>query len=98
MIHVAITHGDTNGIGYEQIFKTFEASEMLELCTPVVYGSPKVAAFHRNTLGLQTPYTIIHKAEDAKDGRLNLLAVIEEETKVDFGIANANRGRPQPRP
>ena len=52
MIHVAITHGDTNGIGYELIFKTFEASEMLELCTPVVYGSPKVAAFHRNTLGL----------------------------------------------
>lgn len=89
MIHVAITHGDTNGIGYELIFKTFEASEMLELCTPVVYGSPKVAAFHRNTLGLQTPYTIIHKAEDAKDGRLNLLAVIEEETKVDFGLANA---------
>ena len=89
MIRVAITHGDTNGIGYELILKTFDASEMLELCTPIVYGSPKVATFHRNTLGLQTPYTIVNKAEDAKDGRLNLLAVIDEETKVDFGIATA---------
>ena len=87
MIRVAITHGDTNGIGYELIFKTFEASEMLELCTPVVYGSPKVAAFHRNALGLQTPYTIIPKTEDAKDGRVNILSVIDGEVKVEFGNA-----------
>lgn len=87
MIRIAITHGDTNGIGYELIFKTFEASEMQELCTPIVYGSPKVAAFHRNALGIQTPYTVVQKAEDAKDGRLNLLSVIDEETKVDFGNA-----------
>ena len=87
LIRVAITHGDTNGIGYELIFKTFEANEMLELCTPIVYGSPKVAAFHRNALGLQTSYTIVQKAEEAKDGRLNMLSAIEEETKVEFGNA-----------
>ena len=34
-IRVAITHGDTNGIGYELIFKTFEEPAMLELCTPI---------------------------------------------------------------
>ena len=45
-IRVAITHGDTNGIGYELIFKTFAEPEMLELCTPIIYGSPKVAAYH----------------------------------------------------
>jgi 4-hydroxythreonine-4-phosphate dehydrogenase len=28
---VAITHGDTNGIGYELIFKTFAEPEILEL-------------------------------------------------------------------
>ena len=44
-IRVAITHGDTNGIGYELIFKTFAEQEMLELCTPVIYGSPKVATY-----------------------------------------------------
>lgn len=87
MIRVAITHGDTNGIGYELILKTFQANEMLELCTPIVYGAPKVAAFHRNALGIQTPYTVIQRAEEAKDGRMNMLSVINEEVKVEFGSA-----------
>ena len=43
-IRVAITHGDTNGIGYELIFRTFAEPEMLELCTPIIYGSPLAAA------------------------------------------------------
>lgn len=51
-IRVAITHGDTNGIGYELIFRTFAEPEMLELCTPIIYGSPKASAFHRKALGL----------------------------------------------
>ena len=84
-IRVAITHGDTNGVGYELIFRTFEAQEMLELCTPIVYGSPKVAAFHRNALQSQTAYTIINEAKEAKDGRLNLLATFPEEVKVELG-------------
>ena len=43
-IRVAITQGDTNGIGYELIFKAFESQEIFDLCTPIVYGSPKIAA------------------------------------------------------
>ena len=29
-IRVAITHGSTNGIGYELIFKAFEETDMLK--------------------------------------------------------------------
>ena len=29
-------HGDTNGIGYELIFKAFSEPEMLEYCTPII--------------------------------------------------------------
>ena len=46
-IRVGITHGDINGIGYEVILKTFSDPTMLELCMPIIYGSPKVAAYHR---------------------------------------------------
>jgi 4-hydroxythreonine-4-phosphate dehydrogenase len=84
-IRVAITHGDTNGIGYEVILKTFEDPTMLELCTPIVYGSPKVASYHRKALGLETQFLIVDKAEDARDGRLNLLTTFDEEVKVEFG-------------
>ena len=72
-IRVAITHGDTNGVGYEVIFKAFAAPEMLELCTPIIYGSPKVAAYHRKMLNLDTTFSIINKAEDARQDRVNLL-------------------------
>ena len=44
-IVVGITHGDVNGVGYEVILKIFSEPAMLELCTPVIYGSPKVATY-----------------------------------------------------
>ena len=76
LIRVAITHGDTNGIGYEIILKTFADPEMFELCIPIVYGSPKAAAYHKKLLGLPTNFSIIDKAEEAKPGRLNLLSAL----------------------
>ena len=86
-IRVAITHGDTNGVGYEVIFKAFEDPTMLELCTPIIYGSPKVASYHAKALGVEMQFNIINKADDAKEGQLNLLAVTNEEIKVDLGVS-----------
>lgn len=91
-LRVAITHGDTNGIGYEIIFKTFAEPTMLELCTPIIYGSPKVAAYHRNALGIQANFTIINTAEEAHAGKLNLLPVFEEEVKVELGTPSKEAG------
>ena len=87
-IRVAITHGDTNGVGYEQIFKIFADPAMLELCTPIVYGSPKVAAYHIKALDLQVQFNIITEAEEAKDNHLNLLTTFDEEIKVELGQAS----------
>ncbi len=86
-IRVAITHGDTNGIGYELILKVFEDPAMFDLCTPIVYGSPKVAAYHRKALDVNTQFSIIDKVEDAHDGRLNLVSTFDEEVKIEFGQA-----------
>ena len=51
-IRVGITHGDINGVGYEVILKTFSDPTMLELCTPIIYGSPKVAAYQISVLSI----------------------------------------------
>ena len=91
-IRVAITHGDTNGIGYEVILKTFADPEMFELCTPIIYGSPKVAAYHKKLLGLNTQFSIIDNAAEAKEGRLNMLATFDEEVKVEFGESSVMAG------
>ena len=92
-IRVAITHGDTNGIGYEVIFKTFSDPAMLELCTPIIYGSPKVAAYHRNALGIPANFTIISSAEEAHNGKLNLLTTFDEEVKVELGLPSKEAGK-----
>lgn len=86
-IRVAITHGDTNGIGYELIFKAFENQSMFDLCTPIIYGSAKIAAYHCNALGIDgNTFTIINNASEAKDGQINLLPVFDEEIKVELGV------------
>ena len=84
-IRVAITQGDTNGVGYELIFKTFETPEMMELLTPVVYGSPKIAAYHRKALGMEAAFSIISNADELRPGRLNLLTCFDDEVKVELG-------------
>ena len=61
-IKVGITHGDINGVGYELILKTFEAEEMASVCTPVIYGSPKTATYHRKALECQTSFQVVDSA------------------------------------
>lgn len=83
-IKVGITHGDINGIGYEVILKTFSDPGMLDLCTPVVYGSPKVAAYHRKAMDIQANFSIVASAADAQHGRLNIVSCTDEELKVEL--------------
>ena len=66
---------------------------MLELCTPVIYGSPKVAAYHRKALELSTNFSIINSAADAADNRLNIVNCIDEEVKVEFSKPDAEAGK-----
>lgn len=92
-IKIGITQGDINGVGYEIILKTFSEPMMLELCTPVIYGSPKVAAYHRKALELSTNFSIINSAADAADNRLNIVNCIDEEVKVEFSKPDAEAGK-----
>ena len=92
-IRVGITHGDINGVGYEVILKAFSDSTMFDLCTPIVYGSPKVAAYHRKALELQTSFSIINMAEEAQEGKLNILACTEDELKVELSKPSAEAGK-----
>jgi 4-hydroxythreonine-4-phosphate dehydrogenase len=92
MIRVAITHGDTNGIGYEVILKTFAEPEILELCTPIIYGSPKAAAYHSKALGIDSNFSIISKAEDAQNGRVNMLTTFDGDVKIEMGQPSKEAG------
>ncbi len=92
-IKIGITQGDINGVGYEVILKTFSDPVMLELCTPVIYGSPKVAAYHRKALDLSTNFSIVNSAADAADNRLSIVNCIEDEVKVEFSKPDTEAGK-----
>ncbi len=92
-IRVGITQGDINGVGYEVILKTFADPAMLELCIPIVYGSPKVAAYHRKVLNLSTNFSIVSSASEAAHNRLSVVNCNDDDVKVEFGKADAESGK-----
>ena len=73
---IGITQGDTNGIGWEIILKALADPRMTELFTPVVYGSPKAAAYYRNTVAEIEAFSFnpVASAAEARRGKTNLVA------------------------
>lgn len=92
-IRVGITQGDINGVGYEVILKTFSDPTMLELCTPIIYGSPKVAAYHRKSLDLPTNFSIVNSASEAAPDRLSVVNCTDDEVKVEFSKPDSEAGK-----
>ncbi len=92
-IRIGITQGDINGVGYEVILKTFANPTMFELCTPIIYGSPKVAAYHRKAFELPTNFSIVNSASDAQEGRLSIVNCSNDEVKVEFAKADPESGK-----
>lgn len=92
-IRIGITQGDINGVGYEVILKTFSDPVMLELCTPIIYGSPKVAAYHRKSLDLPTNFSIINSASEAGYNRLSVVNCTDDEVKVEFSKPDPEAGK-----
>ncbi|MDR2496994.1 MAG: 4-hydroxythreonine-4-phosphate dehydrogenase PdxA [Tannerellaceae bacterium] len=85
ILKIGFTHGDINGIGYELILKSFSDVRLMELCTPVVYGSSKIAAYHRKTLEIPLlNMSNISRAEDAAPNRVNMINCISDDVKVEM--------------
>lgn len=93
-IRVALTHGDTNGIGYEVILKLLEDNRICDLCTVVVYGSAKAASFYRKAMELpQVQLQRIESAAEARDGVVNVINVVPEDLKIDPGQPSEIAGK-----
>ena len=93
IIKIGITQGDTNGIGYEVILGALSDPLVTDLFTPVVYGSRKLASFHKKALGKDSlHFNYINKAEDAKTGKLNLIDSCSDEINVEFGVPTKESG------
>jgi len=92
-IRVGISHGDYNGIGYETILKTFQDDRMFDFCTPIIYGSSKLATYYKNTIpNLKISFNNIKSINQAVDGKLNILNIMQDDIKVEVGVSSTAAG------
>lgn len=93
-VRVGITQGDINGIGYEVIIKSLADNRIMEMCTPIVYGSSKIASYHRKTLNLpEFNFNLVKKAEYANPKRANIVNITEEEVRIELGNSTEIAGK-----
>ena len=87
ILKIGITHGDINGIGYELILKLLQEPEILEICTPIIFGCKHVADATADALGLnRLPFNLCESAEHILEGRINLVDVCKDEVPtLQFG-------------
>ncbi len=93
-IKVAITQGDINGIGYEVILKTFSDVRMFDHCTPILYGSTKVASYHKKLLPMQQElnFVSIQNPEQAQEKKFNVVNLVQDEVKIEIGKSTETAG------
>ena len=92
-IKVGISHGDINGISYEVIMKTLMDPRILDMCTPIIYGSPKVAAYHRKALNIESlSLNHIRTPQEASLNRANIINCIDENIRVELGKSTEAAG------
>jgi len=85
-IRIGITHGDLNSISYEVIIKTFLDPRILELFTPILYGSSKIASYHRKSLNITDfSFNLIKRPELANPKRPNIYNILDQEVKIELG-------------
>ncbi|MFA5713185.1 MAG: 4-hydroxythreonine-4-phosphate dehydrogenase PdxA [Bacteroidales bacterium] len=86
-IVVGITQGDGNGIGYEIIIKALSNSNILEICTPIVFGSLKLMTFYKKRMGRydSLSFNLIVDAKEANPQKLNFINCIPEEFIAEPG-------------
>ena len=84
---VGITQGDGNGISYEVIIKALADERILDMCTPVIYGSSKIFGFYKkhihNIENINT--NVITSAKDVHQKRVNIVNCLPENVFVEPG-------------
>ncbi|MBN1340691.1 MAG: 4-hydroxythreonine-4-phosphate dehydrogenase PdxA [Bacteroidales bacterium] len=92
-IVLGITHGDFNGISYEIILKMLRDPRIIEIFTPVLYGSSKIVSYYRKALDMgEISFQNIRRAEHANPKKLNIINCFEEEVKIETGKLASRAG------
>lgn len=93
-LKIGITQGDINGVGYEVILKALIDQNILNHCTPIIYGSAKAASFHKKNLGIDSyTITVARSADDVNPHKISIINTSADEPKVEPGQPTLEAGK-----
>ena len=91
---IGITCGDLNGIGTELIIKTFSDNRILDICTPVIFGSNKLINFYRKSIPeVNLNYQSTREFNRLNNKQINLFSCWEEEVVITPGQLTDTGGK-----
>jgi 4-phospho-D-threonate 3-dehydrogenase / 4-phospho-D-erythronate 3-dehydrogenase len=91
---IGISIGDVNGIGPEVVMKTLSDPRVLELCTPVIFGSNKIFNFYRRSSTEPAfNYQIIKDLNRIVHKQINIFNCWEEDVSMSPGQLNETGGK-----
>lgn len=83
---IGFTTGDLNGIGLEVIIRTFSDQRLLELCTPIIFGSGKVINFYKKSMpDINFSYLALKDLSRISHKQVNVYQCWEEDVNVTPG-------------
>ena len=93
-IKLGISIGDFNGIGMEIIIKSVSNPLIMKNCIPVLYGSSKVVAYHKNIVeDVNFQYQNQRTAERLNSEKVNIVNVWNEAPNISLGKATEESGK-----
>lgn len=93
-IRIGLTQGDINGVGLEIIVKTLSNHDILELFTPVIFGSAELIRKTAETLGIDDfHFEVVKTAEEIADRVINVIETGETTPRQTPGIPSEEGGQ-----
>lgn len=91
---IGITTGDINGIGPEIIIKALSDNRILQIITPVIYGSTKTLSYYKKMFKREDfNYSQIRSQEKVNHKRVNVINCWDETIEINVGKSTPQAGR-----
>lgn len=93
-IKIGISIGDINGVGPEVIIKALQNPQILNLCTPIIFGSTKVLSYHKNIVDQSDmSFLSVSSAKHASDNKINVVNCWDENVNINLGKITEDGGK-----
>jgi len=93
-LRIGITLGDVNGIGPEVVIKALADARLLNIITPVVYGSARAISYYKKQLNIEElNYTQVRSKGQFAPKSINVINCWEDSLEINPGKASKLTGK-----